>query len=624
MRLSVIQRRTLEALAEAVLPEGGGLAPGAQSTHLADRVEAHILASEPRPRSIARLMLTAFGLSSLATRWARPFHLLPPEARIAYLHLCELSRIRQRRETLLALKALLLMHYCADPAVAALLGYEGKPRLPVRRPAAAEPVAVEKPKLPLRENCDVVIAGAGAGGAVCARELAAAGLSVLVLEEGERFTRDDFQGPFPDRLRRLYRDAGLTFTVGAPVISLPMGRGVGGSTLINSGTCFRAPEWVLKRWGEDPEGMAPYFEDVERTLRVAPVPARTMGANGELTLAGAAALGYSHGPLQRNAPDCHGHGMCAFGCPIDAKLGVHRNYLPAAVAAGARILPGLRVRRVIVEGGRAVGVAGDGFEVRARAVVLACGAVHSADLLLRNRLGGPSGQLGRNFRIHPGAGILGVFDRDLQPWVGVMQSAHVDERLRDGILLEATYPPPGVGYSAGGLPAVGPELKDLLAEYPRTAAIGLIVSDQGAGRVRAAPGGPLMLYSLSAPDVQRMLEAIAVASEVLLAAGAREVHTLLPGLPPVRSRDQLRQIRESRWRAGDLKLSAYHPMGTARLGDDPRTSVVDRFGALHHLPGLVVADASILPGSTYVNPQITIMALATRAARHLAEALVRA
>src|SRR5216683_1352210 len=221
-----------------------------------------------------------------------------------------------------------------------------------------------------------------------------------------------------------------------------------------------------------------------------------------------------------------------------------------------------------------------------------------------------------------GCGVLGVFDHDLQAWKGVMQSYYVDEKLRDGILVEATYPPPGVGYSAGGVGGKGSDLKDFLARYRQTAAAGLIISDSGTGRVRLAPGGGLLItYDLHADDLRKTLEGIRLATEIYLAAGATEVHTLLPGLPAVRKQEELSWITEGKWTAADLKLSAYHPMGTCRMGKDSRSSVVDEFGRAHDLAGLVISDASILPGSTYVNPQITIMALAARGARHLAAEL---
>ncbi len=89
----------------------------------------------------------------------------------------------------------------------------------------------------------------------------------------------------------------------------------------------------------------------------------------------------------------------------------------------------------------------------------------------------------------------------------------------------------------------------------------------------------------------------------------------------MRKREELTWITQGKWTAADLKLSAYHPMGTTRMGKDPRSSVVDEYGRAHDVPGLVITDASVLPGSSYVNPQITIMALATRSAQHLAAEL---
>jgi len=635
MPLTTARRATLVALAETMLPRGGVLAPGAADVDVAGQLESYLDRCSPGTRRTVNFMLTAFNLSSVATRNARTFRRLSPAAREAYLVACETSAIRQRRETLVALRALILMFFCSDERIQPLLGYDGRPYKKVESLPDAVGLEVGEPDSGFYETADVVIVGSGAGGAVAARELAEAVLKVIVLEEGEHFDRRDFVGSPPERLRRFYRSNGLTFTIGVPTISLPIGRGVGGSTLINSGTCFRTPDFVLEGWGIDPASMQPLFDEVESVLDVGPVTQDIMGANGEVMERGRLALGYSGGPIRRNARGCHGSGVCAFGCPLDAKLGMHVTYLPLAVKAGARVISGCRVDGLVVESGRAVGVRGsivdpetgvmrrDGrFEVRARSVVLAAGAVYTPALLLRHRLANSSGQVGRNLRIHPGCAVLGVFDHDLHAWKGVMQSYYVDEKLRDGILLEATYPPPGVGYSAGGVGGKGSELKASLAQYPQTAAAGLIISDVGAGRVRTTPGGGVLItYDLHPEDLRRTLKGIRLAAEVYLAAGAKEVQTLLPGLPPLTRKEQLDLITEGSWTPADLKLSAYHPMGTCRMGLDRRTSVVDAQGHAHDLPGLMIVDASVLPSSTYVNPQITIMALATRSARNLATEL---
>ena len=635
MSLTAARRAALAALADSLLPHGGALEPGASDVDVAGQLDAYLDRCAPGTRRTVNLMLTAFNLSSLASRHGRPFRWLGAAAREAYLVECETSRIRQRRETLIALKALILMFFCSDHRIEPLLGYDGQPYKKVERDPAVVELAVEQPDHGFYEAADVIVVGSGAGGAVAAKELAEAGLKVIVLEEGEHFDRRDFTGSPPERLRRFYRGNGLTFTIGVPTISLPIGRGVGGSTLINSGTCFRTPDFVLDSWGMDGAQLEPLFSAVEETLNVGPVGDDIMGANGEVMARGRAQLGYSGGPIRRNARGCHGSGVCAFGCPLDAKLGMHVTYLPLAARAGARIISGSRVDGLVIEGGHAVGVRGSildpesgavqrdaQFEVRAKRVVLAAGAIYTPALLQRQRLANSSRQLGRNLRIHPGCGVLGVFDQDLYAWKGVMQSYYVDEKLRDGILVEATYPPPGVGYSAGGVGGKGSDLKDVLARYRQTAAAGLIISDTGTGRVRVTPGGGLLItYHLHADDLRKTLEGIRLATEIYLAAGAEEVHTLLPGMPAVRRREELARITDGRWTAADLKLSAYHPMGTCRMGKDPRSSVVDEYGRAHDLPGLVIADASVLPGSTYVNPQITIMALASRSARHLAAEL---
>jgi len=641
MTLRRLERSALESLGDTLVPSGGFPEPGATDVGVTAEIDRWLDGMAPGPRRAVRAMILGFELTPLLSRHPALFHRLDPEARREWVSATATSRFRPRREALNGLRTLVKLAYASDPRVTAAIGYDGSPLVPVDpaslAPAVSLPVR-RHPDVPAEAEVDVVIVGSGAGGAVAAETLARAGLSVLVLEEGGAVNREDFTGRPVDRMLALYRDHGLTFTLGSPVISLPMGRVVGGTTVVNSGTCLRTPDDVLRAWsaagipGVEPDDMAPWFDTVEDVLGVQPVPDAVLGANGEIFRRGADALGYSGGPIPRNIRGCHGHGQCAFGCPVDAKQAMHVSYLPRAVGAGTAIFAHVRARRVWVDGGRAVGVIADVHDpatgrragrlrVRARATVLAAGAIYTPALLLRQRLARSSGQLGRNLVIHPGAGTTACFDEDLEAWRGTMQSYHVDERLADGILLEATLPPPGIGYSAGALPGEGSD-KELFGRYRQMASCGSIVSDAGNGRVRPlGRDGVVIGYRLSAADAAKVVEGVALAAEIYLAAGAEVVYPMLPGVTSVSTRAEVEAMRSGRFAPGELHLSAYHPMGTARMGADPARSVVDPWGAVWDVPGLSILDASVLPSSTHVNPQITIMALVARSAARLADSL---
>ncbi len=253
-------------------------------------------------------------------------------------------------------------------------------------------------------SADVVVIGSGAGGGVTAKELAQAGYSVIVLEEGGYYTREDFDFRPARAFMRFYREAGQTITLGLPVVLLPQGKTVGGTTTINSGTCLRIHRHVLKRWHLE-SGLTELAETelnllyaaVEEYLFVKRAERDVVGRNALLFLETAWRLGYSGGYLPRNAKDCEGYGVCAFGCPSGAKQSVNVSYIPDAVAAGADVYTHCRVDRIVTRGGRATGVRGHfvdpvsgrrrgAIEVEARVTVLAGGAIQSPNLLLRNRL----------------------------------------------------------------------------------------------------------------------------------------------------------------------------------------------------------------------------------------------
>ena len=373
-------------------------------------------------------------------------------------------------------------------------------------------------------------------------------------------------------------------------------------------------------------------------LRVTPVDVERMGRNGQLVMEGAQKLGLSSGPISRNAGRCVTCSSCPEGCRLDAKRAMHVSYLPRAVAAGARVRAGVEARELIRERGRVRGVRcmvmrppepdgagppadriGDELEVRARAVILAGGAIGTPELLLRSGVRSASGQIGRNLHIHPSAWLGALFDEEVRGWDGVMQSYYVDEWDEMGLLMEATFTP--LAFGAHWLPGTGREHAERVLAYDRLCSNGVQLSDASSGRVAlGVDGSTRVSYRLNRDDARKLHFGIARAAEIFFAAGASEVYSQTRGMPVIKPG------RVADFEAADpppsaMRLEAFHPMGTARISSDPKLGVTGADGSVHGTEGLYIADGSLLPSSLGVNPMMTISAMSAHIARGLAARL---
>lgn len=600
------------------MPEGGDGLPGAGPAGVdAAAAVSRFLARVPaRQRMVVIAALRAIEWLS----FPRPFSRLSLAARTRRLE--RLSANPLGRDLVLLLKALVSFGWARDDRVREALGIDPTcalaPGAPHPRPAAPALRAEDLVAPGEDEQCDVVVVGSGAGGATAARVLAEAGLDVIVLEEGSLWDASSYTTDPLEALARMYRDGGLTVLEGRPAIPLPLGRCVGGTTVINSGTCPRTPPDVLARWQTDhgipwaPE-LEAEFDSIERDLAVTALDESAWGANAMPCRRGADALGAANRPVHRNAGAVVRCGTCPTGCAIDAKQAMHVSELPRAVAAGARIRADVRVERIAMRGGRAAGVetqtADRPYRVHARAVVLAGGAIGTPELLLGH---GMNGDLGRNLHVQPACWVGARFDEDVRGWDGVMQSWHVDEWRRRGVFLEATFTP--LPFGAHWLPGVGGAFKERVADLAKLAVVGVHLADESSGRVRLRAGSARLGYRLTGADAERLGFGIARAADILFAAGAREVFPQVAGVESISAGGQ--RTFEQGMKPARLRLEAFHPMGTAAMG-----AVTDEAGELRGLPGAYVADGSLLPTALGVNPMITIIAMARRVARGLADQL---
>lgn len=486
-------------------------------------------------------------------------------------------------------------------------------------------------------ECDVVVIGTGAGGAVVGRHLADQGLAVVFVEEGEHYRRNEFQGNFAWTVQNLYRNM---ISLGNASLIIPQGRLVGGSTAVNGGSSFRPPRWVTDRWCEElgsdefsTDALEQYFERTENILQVEKAEARYAGPIHGLIAQGAQKLGWHHDLIRRNAPGCRGEGFCDNGCRTDARRSTNLSYLPPAFERGAFLLTGLRADRLLVEGGRAIGVEGVALgrdrgavlgkngspkriRVKGRATILAGGAFASPMFLLSQGLANSSDQVGRNMTVHPSGPAMGLFDEPVHGAKHIPQADYSFEFLKEGLLLLSALPDPHVVPPL--IPFVGQRLMEILKKQDHIGGFGFLASDHSRGRIRVGPNGrPILTYNLSKKDVALCHRGQSLSIELLLAAGAREVYPgMLRGMT-IRDQAGLRRFRETNFKAGDFFLTSYHPLGSCRMSKSPKDGVVDLNHQSHDIPGLFIVDGSTVRGPLGVNPQITIMGLATRAAEKI-------
>ena len=490
---------------------------------------------------------------------------------------------------------------------------------------------------PMSTSVDVVVIGSGAGGAVVARELARAGRSVIVLEEGGYHPQKEYAALSPSRaLSTLAREAGLGLAVplgDTPVMSVLAGKCVGGSSVLTGGVCFRIPDEVLHDWstrlgldGLTPDALAPFFAEIERDIEVETVPESMRSRSTELFVEGAAHLGVPMKSLRRNTSGCKGASRCNFGCPNGAKMSVDVSVLPEARKHGATIISDALVEKIDVERGVARGVSGRfldartgepgvAFEIRARVVVVACGSLHTPILLKRSGL--TTAHVGRHLTLHPAFRVGALFDERVEGWDGAMQSVYSDHFADEGLTLVGVYTAPSV--LAAAFPGVGRAHRRVVKSMPNLAFFGAMLHDDGGGRVmRWLSREPLVTYRMSARDRHRLWKGVGILGELAFAAGAREVMLPIFGADAISSPQQLRALVASPPSTRKVECMSFHPLGSAKMSADPAHGVVKPSGETWSTKNLFVADGSVLPTSIGVNSQLPVMAMALRIARRIA------
>lgn len=470
----------------------------------------------------------------------------------------------------------------------------------------------------LPDRADVLVVGSGAGGAPTAAILAASGLDVVVVEEGEYVPQGQVVPFSLEQMRRQYRAGGVTTTLGRPPIAYAEGRCAGGGTEINSGLYRRPPEQVVERWrrhhGLDVSADDLYAacDEIEQRLSVQPLPGPAIPASERLRL-GAARLGWEHGEIPRWIT--YSDGDVATG----RRQSMTATYLPDAVAAGARLVVGHRVDRLVLDGSRAVaaGVTGRGgrrARLRFDAVVVCAGAIQTPALLQRSGL--RAGRVGR-LAVHPTVKLAAGFAEE----VNVADDIPVHQVTEFAPDLSFGGSASGPGLIALALSDHWPLFAAAIEDWRRTSVYYAAITSEGRGRVVTVPGtpDPIVTYRLTRRDRALLGRGLARLALLLLEAGATAVYPSYAGAPVVRGRRDLATMQGT-FAAHRASVMTVHLCSSVPMGVDERRSATDPGGRVRGTTNVFVNDASLLPDAPGVNPQAAVMAIAVGNARRFVAA----
>ncbi len=503
-------------------------------------------------------------------------------------------------------------------------------------------------------DCDVVIVGTGAGGGFAAEVLSQAGLKVVMLEAGGYHRTEDFSQNEGVAFPMLYQQSGAQRTKDQ-AIAVFQGQTVGGTTVVNWTSSFRTPPKTLAHWAAvhavkdaDVETMAPYFEAVEQRLNIHEWTEIAPNENNAVLQRGCEKLGISWDRMHRNVRGCGNTGLCGLGCPLNAKQSMLITTIPEALKNGATLIYRARAETISLQGDRAVGVVAHALDARgvektgrkltikARHVVVSAGSIRSPGLLLRSKTPDPSGLTGARTFLHPVSASMAVMPNRVDGYQGAPQSIYSDAYMwpdddRIGFKLETTPLQPV--FALGNFDkSMGASHAALIKRFTYMHSQVALLRD---GFHPQAAGGRVELQDVEAYGASEVLDyplndylrdgfrrSLLAMMEVQFAGGADYVVPWHMQSQPLRSFDAAKAwLDQASFEIGRMQYGSAHVMGGCAMGEDPKTSVVDSYGAHHQVEGLSVFDGSIFPTSIGANPQESVYGFSLRNARKLAASL---
>jgi hypothetical protein len=466
-------------------------------------------------------------------------------------------------------------------------------------------------------SCEVLVIGSGPGGSVTASILARAGFDVLLVEEGADTRRIPTRSYSSQEMDAKYRNAGLTPCLGKAKVTYAEARCLGGGSEINSGFFHRVPESVLEEWRQThllPDltaaSLAPYYDEIIGKLCIAPLDGDEGGSSRKIRQ-GAERLGWASEEVPRwisshRGPDHKWQ---------SSRTGMSVSYIPDAIAAGCRLVNNIAVDSLMIDDGvarSATAHLADSCMRETRLTVsfkwafICAGPVGTPALLRRSGL---KTNIGNSLQIHPMVRTVARFGEAVNEsefGIPVRQVTEFKPDLTLGCSMSSR------AHLALWMAGQRNRL-DIEGDMAELSVFYALVRSPTPGRIRNLPfvAEPLVFWNLALDDYSRLGDGLEKLCKLLFTAGALEIFLPIRRLAPVTSLEQLQNLLA---RLADLnpEVTAIHLFGSCPLGGDAKRFPLEPYGKLRQASNLFVNDASMLPGTTGVNPQGTVMAIAMR------------
>ncbi|MDD1751362.1 MAG: GMC family oxidoreductase [Methanothrix sp.] len=483
------------------------------------------------------------------------------------------------------------------------------------------------------DHCDICVIGGGAAGSVMAKKLCDAGRSVVLVERGGYYEGEDMNQQDECMLPLLWKNSGANFTSDMR-IAIAQGSCLGGSTIINDAVCFPIPDVVKRQWrtkgvkmSDEDWDQAP--REVSNDIHITKVRDDELSRNSLMLKKGCELMGYEkHYPNSRNSVNCMQCGLCHLGCHYGTKQDMRETYIHKALnntKSSITIYCNCSVEKITCASGSADGVEGYFLDalgkpvakirVNARLVIVACGSIGSSHLLQKSSIA--NDKIGKGLSLHPAPFVLGDFPFEIRgiqgiPMTYTLHDFGVTNGVEDGgFLIEGIFLPP-LQFSLL-IPISGGLHEELMGRYNYFAMAGVLVRDESNGSIELTDlGFPRINYTLSSKDLDLIARGSEIIARMWFKLGAKRIVTSHIKKQIINREDEIPEmVIAIKNDPKNLLLGSAHPQGGNRMGDDPQNCVVDSDCKVYGFENLFVCDASVFPTSVGVNPQLTVMSLAT-------------